>query len=409
MLVKFFSSALAFCSDLSISLSADLNSDLSLLIGDHTQFAFSLYPALEGESHNFTFSPYSIATCLSMVYLGARGETQSQMQSALHLEVERKNLGKTSYALNQSLLPKKNNEKTYKLNMANAIWLDQGTFLLTDFRYAIEEQFKSKLGKLNFTMTSNATATINDWISKQTEGKVPNLLKPNDINELTRLVLTNAVYFQGAWISPFDPKATHEASFYPTPESDTTVEMMHQTLFASYYENDLMQAVALPFAGTNDNGSHLAFLLLIPKSHDNFSPMFQGFSESHEEWLSLLSSKRVDLTLPKFTFSSRYDLNKPLQDLGMEDAFDSNANFTGIDGMRDLFLNKVVHQAFFALDENGVVASAATAASINVTSVLPNEPPISLIADHPFLFFIIDLKSHEMLFMGKVVNPEKAS
>lgn len=407
MLLKLFSSTLVLCLTLCASLAADLNSDLSLLSDNHTQFALSLYPALEEEDRNFVFSPYSISTCLSMVYLGARGETQTQMQSVLHLSVDRKNLGKAAYALNQSLLPKKDQETTYQLNMANALWVDQGTFLLTDFRYAIEEQFKSKLGKLNFSMTSNATATINDWISKQTMGKIPDLLKPDDLNELTRLVLTNAVYFQGAWSSPFNPKATQDAPFYPTPESNTTAEMMHQTLFAPYYENDLMQAVALPFVGTSNQGSHLAFLLMVPKSSDNFSNMFHEFSESYEEWVSLLSSKRIDLTLPKFAFSSRYDLNKPLQDLGMEDAFDSNANFTGIDGMRDLFLNKVVHQAFFACDEKGVVAAAATAASINVTSALPNEPPISLVVDHPFLFFIIDLKSHEMLFMGKVIHPEK--
>jgi serpin B len=404
MLVKFFLSIFFFPLALSTTLSADLNSDLSSLTNSHTQFAFSLYPTLEKEK-NFVFSPYSITTCLSMVYLGARGDTQSQMQSTLHLEVDRKNLAKTVYTLNQSLLPKKIAEKTYKLNMANAIWIDQGTFLLTDFRYAIEEQFKSKLGKLNFAMTSDAIATMNDWIATQTEKKIPNLLKSGDINALTRLVLTNAIYFQGTWVSPFDPKVTRESPFYPTPESTVTVEMMRQTLFAPYYENDLIQAIALPFAGVNNDDSHLAFLLLIPKSSENFSSMFHELSGSYETWLSSLSQKRVDLTLPKFTFSSRYDLGKSLEDLGMQDAFNSSANFTGIDGMRDLFLNKVIHEAFFALDESGVVATAATMASINVTSSLPSEPPIPLLIDHPFLFFIIDLKSHEMLFMGKVVNP----
>ncbi len=390
---------------LSSFLFADTNTDLSPLINPHTQFALSLYPTVNEEDKNLVFSPYSIATCLSMVYLGARGNTQSQMQSVLHLDIDRKNLPKAAFALNQSLLPKKNNGEAYQLNMANAIWVDQGSFLLTDFRYAIEEQFKSKLGKLNFAMPSNALTTINDWILKQTQGKISHLLDANDINEVTRLVLTNAVYFQGAWISPFDPKTTHEAAFYPTPESSAHVEMMRQTLTAPYHENELIQAIALPFAGMSNSGSNLAFVLLSPKSADNFLAMFHEFSESYEEWFSSLKSQRVDLTLPKFTFSSRYDLSKPLQDLGMEDAFDSNANFTGIDGMRDLFLNKVVHQAFFALDENGVTAAAATAAPLNMKSALPSEPPIPMIVDHPFLFFIIDLKSHEMLFMGKVIQP----
>jgi serpin B len=405
MLTKLFSTLTMFSIALSGSLSADLNSDLSTLTKDHTAFAFSLYPNLDVAGDNLVFSPYSISTCLSMVYLGAREDTQSEMQSTLHLELDRKTLAKTAYALNQSLLPKQTTEKTYQLNMANAIWIDQGTFLLTDFRYAIEEQFKSKLGILNFEMTPTALSTINNWISEQTQVKIPNLLNPNDIDELTRLVLTNAVYFQGAWVSPFNPKATNVAPFHPTPETSVNVKMMHQTFFTSYYENGLMQALSLPFTGVTNGDSNLAFLLLLPKSADNFSTMIDEFSKSYSEWISSLRPFNIDLSLPKFTFSSRYDLQKPLQDLGMHDPFGSNANFTGIDGMRDLFLNKVVHQAFFALDENGVTAAAATAASMNVTSALPSEPPIQFVADHPFLFLIIDLKSQEMLFMGKVVQP----
>jgi serpin B len=400
-----FSSFVTLFITVSASLFADLSSDLLLLTEGHTKFALSLYPTLEADDDNLVFSPYSIASCLSMVYLGARGETQSQMQSAVHLGVDRKNLAKTACALNQSLLPKNASDKSYKLNIANAIWVDQETFLLTDFRYAIQEQFKAKLGTLNFAIPSNALTAINDWTSQQTQGKIPRLLNAEDINELTRLVLTNAVYFQGTWTSPFNLKLTHDAPFYPTPETSAIAQMMRQTLSAPYYENELVQAVALPFVGESHGAGNLAFLLMLPKSADNFSAMFRELSESFNTCLSSLKPERIDLTLPKFTFSSRYDLNKPLQDLGMEDAFDSDANFTGIDGMRDLFLNRVVHQAFFALDENGVTAAAATAASMNLTSAPPTEPPIPLVADHPFLFFIVDLKSQEMLFMGKMVRP----
>jgi|ERR1700722_11023917 len=375
------------------------------LTHDHTEFALSLYPTLEKKDQNLIFSPYSIATCLSMVYLGARGDTQSQMASVLHLEVDRKNLGKAAYALHQSLLPKKNDAGSYQLNMANAIWVGKEVFLLTDFRYAVEEQFKSKVSKIDFAMGPNALSTINDWTSKQTQGKIPNLLTAGDISALTRLILTNAVFFQGAWRSSFKPEATDKASFYSTPEESKTVDMMHQTLFAPYYENEMIQAIALPFVGTSNSGSELAFVVVIPKSSDHFSKIPHEFAASHEEWFSSLKTAHIALSLPKLTLSSRFDLSKPLQDLGMEDAFDSNANFTGIDGMRDLFLNKVVHEAFFDLDEKGVTAAAATAAAINATAVLPSEPPINMVVDHPFLFFIIDLKSYEMLFMGKMIDP----
>jgi serpin B len=379
----------AFLTALSTFLSADLTQD-------HTEFALSLYPTLDKEDQNLIFSPYSIATCLSMVYLGARGDTQAQMASALHLEVDRKNLGKAAYALHQSLLPKEN---SYQLNMANAIWVDKGAFLLADFRYAVEEQFKAKVGKIDFSVPESALSTINGWISKETQGKIPKLLDSADISPMTRLVLTNAVFFQGAWRFPFKAEATQEASFYCTPEESKTVDMMHQTLFAPYYENEMIQAIALPF-----NGGGIAFVVIMPKSSDNFLAMSHEFSASHNEWFSSLKSARIALSLPKFTLSNRFDLNKPLQELGMEDAFESSANFTGIDGMQDLFLSKVVHEAFFDLDEKGVTAAAATAAGINATAV-PAQPPINMVVDHPFLFFIIDLKSQEMLFMGKMMDP----
>ncbi len=385
---------------------AGLNADVQPLTTAHQEFAFSLYPILETSDDNLVFSPYSIATCLSMVYVGARGDTATQMEKVLHLNIDRKSLGKAAFSLAQSLQPKKKEENTYQLNLANALWIDQQSFVLADFRYAIEQQFKAKLGILNFSQTANAVATINNWISQQTQGKIDTLLMSNDIDAMTRLVLTNAVYFQGVWNHPFDPKMTRNATFYPTPETTTSVKMMAQVLFAPYYENDLLQAVALSFVGTTTSSGKLALVILLPKSADNFSNMEQALSESFEEWLSALKSERVDLKLPKFQLSARYDLNAPLKQLGMEEAFDSDANFTGIDGLRDLYLNKVVHQTFFDLNENGVTAAAATAASMNTTAIGPQQqPPIPLYVDHPFLFFIIDMNSHEMLFMGKMVEP----
>lgn len=392
---------------LSFTLSTPLlaTDDAEELTKDHREFALSLYPVLDTPDVNLVFSPYSIASCLSMVYVGARGETASQMQNALHLGIDRKTIAKTTSALNLSLLPKTKEDTAYQLNIANALWVDQGTFLLSDFRYAIEQQFKAKLGILNFSQSANALTTINNWVAQQTQNKIPNLLSDNDINAVTRLVLTNAVYFQGSWAHPFDPKATKNAPFHPTPDTTTTVKMMPQVLFTPYYENELMQAIALPFAGEANSGGKLAFVILLPKSADNFSDMFQELSESFDNWISSLKTQQVDLKIPKFSLSDRYELNDPLKQLGMEDAFGSEANFTGINGMRDLFLNVVVHETFFDLDENGVVAAAATAAGMSVKSVKPGEPPIVMNVDHPFLFFIVDLNTQAMLFMGKMAQP----
>jgi serpin B len=388
-----------------ISLNAGPSENLVEMTKSHREFALSLYPLLNAENENLVFSPYSLATCLSMVYLGARGETASQMAKTLHLEIDRKSIAKTSSELTQSFMLKKKEENAYQLNVANALWLDQGTFLLADFRYAIEEQFKAKLSLLNFAQPSNALASINNWVSQQTQEKIPQLLTEKDINPLTRLILTNALYFQGTWAQPFDQKITQNANFHPTPDTTSTVKMMAQTLSTPYYENELIQAVALPFIGMANSSGRLAFVILLPKSADNFSSMYQELSDSFESWISSMKYQRVELKIPKFNLANRYDLNEPLEALGMQDAFDSDANFIGIDGMRDLFLNKVIHQTFFDLDENGITAAASTAASMSLKSSLPQEPSISMNVDHPFLFFIVDLKSQEMLFMGKIAEP----
>ena len=390
----------------STSLFAAPSDDVAELTLDHTQFAFSLYPTIDSADKNLVFSPYSISTCLSMVYLGARGDTEMQMQKALRLSVDRKNIAKASFALNRSLLPAEGNNPSYTLNVANALWVDPGTFLLADFRYALQQQFKAALTKINFSVPADAVKTINDWTSRQTQGKIPDLLSAEDIDANTKLVLTNAVYFQGNWASPFVTKATQDWPFHPTPDASSTVKMMHQTFFIPYYENDLLQAAAVPFVGKSNEGGDLAFVLVLPKSAENFDAMASDLPVGFNRWLKLLVSQRVELKLPKFTIDTRLPLNDPLKQLGMEDAFDANANFAGIDGMRDLFINKVVHQAFFALDESGVTAAAATAASMNMTAMPEKAPPVQMIADHPFLFFIVDLKSQEMLFMGKVSQPK---
>jgi serpin B len=328
------------------------------------------------------------------------------MQTVLQLNTSRKNIGRDTCLLSQSLQPASMDKDHYQCNIANAIWVDQGIFLLTDFRYAIEEQFKAKLSSIDFLAKENALSTINNWVAEKTQGKIPAILTSNDINALTRLVLTNAVYFQGTWTSPFNPKATQDWPFHPSVDSSIPVKMMNQTCSIPYYENDLIQAAAIPFVGKSLGGGDLAFILLLPKSADNFATMLSELPHVFSDWLSSLSPKRIALKLPKFTVDTRLSLGDSLEQLGMKDAFDSTANFAGIDGMRTLFLDKVIHQVFFSLNEQGVTATAATAASMGITSSPEAAAPIALTVDHPFLFFIVDLKSQEMLFMGKVAQPK---
>jgi serine protease inhibitor len=376
------------------------------LVKDASEFCFSLYSSLNEPSSNILFSPYSIYTCLSMVYAGARGETASQMQTALSLNINQKKLPAASAKLSKMLLAQQSETQSYEMHIANGLWLDLDTFVLSDFRHVAENDYNATVQPLNFSQSDLAMNTVNEWASNHTNGKIPKILQEGDVDGSTRVLLTNAVYFKGSWLKPFDPKSTTTASFFFPPEVSTEVKMMENTAAFPYFENDSMQMLALPFKGkTSDNGQ-IACLILLPRTKLQLSDVENALTTSNiEEWTSQLKEQSVNVKLPKFNLTKRLDLNQALQALDMKLAFTKDADFSGIDGMRDLVLSKVVHDTFFSLDEAGVTAAAATAASINVTAVQQKNPPIDFNADHPFLFLIVDLNTKTLLFMGKFLKP----
>lgn len=189
--------------------------------------------------------------------------------------------------------------------------------------------------------------------------------------------------------------------FFHSPDVSSTAPMLKQTNLFPYFENDLVQIAALPFLGSTQDDGTIAYVMALPKSAENFETMLQEIPSHFSEWIQSLKMERLALTIPKFKFSNRFHLNRALQNLGVESAFTSSANFSGIDGMRDLLLSNVFHETVFDLDENGITAAAATYASISIKSALAETPPVPFLANHPFLFFIVDLKSQEILFLGQ--------
>ncbi len=379
--------------------------DVAELVRDHTQFAASLYSSVKASaSANIIFSPYSISTSLAMVFLGAKADTADEMQKVLHLTIDKDQLAPTTLALSQQLLPKDQDPLQYQLKSVNALWADQQTFILSDYQHTLESAFKAKIDRINFQKSTQAANTINQWISSQTAGKITNLLLSSDLDSLTRLVLTNAVYFQGSFVSPFDEKQTRIAPFYPTPDTVSSVPMMQQTLSLPYLENDLFQMACLPFA--SKTGAKMALAIFLPRSTDNLPQIENDLINSFDDWISSLQQSKIALQLPKFTIKKRLDLNQILQRMGMKIPFTVQADFSAINGALDLYLSKVVHEALFAVDEAGVVAAAATAAGMSVKSAPPALAPIPFNTDHPFLFLIVEMTTHEILFMGKFQEPK---
>ncbi len=355
-----------------------------------SSFGWDLYQATVKKDQNTIFSPYSIYSCLSMTAAGAKGDTLKEMQKVLHLPA---NLTKLSDALSA------NNESLQgHLKIANSLWVAPKFVIRADFRKTIETDFHASVQSLDFSVPSNAANTINQWVAEHTDQKITQLFAPTDLQSTTRLVLANALYFSAKFLKPFNPKMTTPQSFSTGADSIVKTPMMDQTATFFYVEDEIFQTVAFPM-----EASQIAFVVFLPKEK-----VFSGLgslmtSEKFNLMLENLDLAKVHVKLPKFTLKQRFDLNQVLSQIGISTAFTPKANFSGIDGKMDLYLSKVLHEAYFALDESGIVAAAATGASMSMKST--GEIPKNFIADHPFIFALVDLQTKVPLFFGELSTP----
>ena len=378
---------------------------VSSLAGSNAAFAFDLYRELRSDPGNLFFSPYSVSAALAMTLAGARGETAAQMDRALRFELDRKRLHQAFSGLNEVLNSRGEPSERYEgegfeFHVVNAAWPQTGYSLLETFVDTIETNYGAGLRALDFkTDPTGARTTINDWVSEQTAEKIQDLLPAGSIDEATRLVLTNAIYFNAPWLNPFAPGQTVNEPFALLAGETVDVPMMHLTRAFLYAEWEGGAAVEIPY-----NGNELTMIVLVPDEG-----AFEVFDasltvEEFDEIVGSLETRSVALGLPRFEYTYDASLVKPLMALGMTDAFDGGrADFSGITGEPDLFISDVLHKAFVSVDEEGTEAAAATAVVFRESGI-PAQP-ITLTIDRPFLFVIRDRHTGSILFIGRVVEP----
>lgn len=373
------------------------------LVAGNSAFAFDLYQQLKDEEGgNLFYSPYSISMALAMTYAGARGGTESEMAETLHFEQPQDIFHPTFNALDSTLNAYGQGEDDFQLNVANAIWGQEGFEFLPEFLDLLAEQYGAGLRTLDFAADpERAAQVINDWVSDQTEGKIEDLISPGLLNSAVRLVLTNAIYFNGDWALQFDEEFTQDEPFTLLDGSTVTVPMMSQTEPFLYAERDGYQALTLPY-----QGAPVSMLFVLP-AEGRFNEIEELFTaEFLDEITDDLATRPVELSVPKFTFESEFNLSQTLGDMGMPSAFGGEADFSGMTGARDLFISDVVHKAFVAVDEEGTEAAAATAVIMAEMAVAPLEDIVVMKLDRPFLFLIRDDDTGTILFAGRVLNPE---
>jgi serpin B len=382
------------------------SSHVDELVEGNAAFAFDLFGAIRDQSENLIYSPYSISLALAMTYAGARAITEQQMAETLHLALPKEDVHRAFNALDLELKSrgeeaKGRNGEGFRLNIANSIWGQSGYTFLAEFLDTLAENYGAGLRLLDFeAFPEKSRVTINDWVSDKTEERIQDLLPPGSITPLTRLVLTNAIYFNAAWDLPFDENATRPGLFHLLNGTETAVDMMSQVEHFKYAAGSDYQAIELPY-----DGRELSMVIFIPRK-GRFEDFEKSFTAAKmDSILAELSHAYVSLSMPRFTFERALDLGQILAEMGMPDAFDPRAaDFSGMDGSLDLFISKILHKAFIAVDEEGTEAAAATAVVMKLTAA-PQEP-IQVSVDRPFVFIIRDVETRTILFMGRVLNPE---
>ncbi|MCE5339476.1 MAG: serpin family protein [Methanomicrobiaceae archaeon] len=406
----------AGCTDMPGATSADsappagqgTSGDPSSVSAGNSRFAFDLYrhlasaPANAGK--NLFFSPYSISSALAITYEGARGATADEIGSVLHLP-ENNTLRREGFAGIDAGLNRE--DENYTLRTANALWAEEKYPFLPEYVDVAKHWYGANTTNLDFVNDSEASRqTINRWVAEQTEEKIRDLLPPGSIDSMTRLVITNAIYFKGTWADQFDANKTREEEFRVAQNETVTVRMMQRTdedAIYGYTETATLQVLELPYA--HGNGTELSMLVLLPKE-DNLTAAEEVLdAEKLAALQDSLVRERVKVFFPKFTLETEYSLPGTLAAMGMPTAFSMDADFSGMDGTQYLFVSGVVHKAFVDVNEEGTEAAAATGVVVGVKSAPVQDTTPVFRADHPFVFLIVEKDSGTVLFIGRVANP----
>jgi serpin B len=360
-------------------------------------FGFDLYGQLRATTGNVFLSPINISSALGMAAVGAKGETLDEMLKVLHLP-KGDDLSKGfADLLNQLQADAKT---PYELSLAAAIWGQESLPFEQSYLNRVSQGFGSGLRRVNFKDKETAVKMINSWVEQQTKNRIQDLLTTDNISPLTRMVLTSAIYFKGQWQYKFNKAATRNEPFWTAVDQQASVPMMYQPVNARYFADETLQLVELPY-----KGDRLSMVVVLPKAKDGLSKLEATLTAAAvNEGIAAARAMDGDVAMPRFEFTTRYQLPDPLRALGMKKAFGAGADFSGITTAEPLFISDVIHKAFIKVDEEGSEAAAATAVIMD-RAPSPVRQRFNFRADHPFVFLIRDRHTETVLFVGRYSGP----
>ncbi len=382
------------------------DADQTTLAADNASFALDAYHKIAAEHANLVFSPASVSIALSMAYAGAAGTTASEMAAALHFTLPAERLFPAFDSLDLNLASRGQGKKStdggpMQVNIVNAAWAERSYQFRTEYLDTLATNFGAGLNQLDFLKNwESARITINDWVAGQTNQRIKDLLPDGSVDSSTCLVLTNAVYLNAAWKTPFDPNSTNDGAFTLLDGSSVQTKLMGTHLQAQAVKGAGFSAVALPY-----DDEQLSMLVLVPDAGT-----FDTFEASLDAGklngiVASLVSQPVILALPRFRTQTDQDFMQILKSLGMQAPFQYGvADFSGMDGGKNLYISQVLHKAFIDVGEKGTEAAAATAVGMSGTAAPTG---ITILADHPFIYVLRDEPTGAILFLGRVLDPSK--
>ena len=396
-----------FFSQKSFSADEKMSESVTLVASCNNQFALSFYNRLP-RKQNTCFSPYSLSTAFGMLYCGACNHTANEMEKVFYFPSNIENFTKGSSLLNKHFTSCLSDD--LKINIANSLWLQKTFTIESSFKDRLKESFGATIKSADFNKQKETEISrINAWVKKNTFGKITDIVNNKMIQESTKMVLANALYFKARWQSAFDEKMTYFRSFFSDKETFSMVPMMTNEGCYPYFQNSQVSVLELPYQSSTAEGPQFSMLIILPHQIDGLHEVEKNLSESlilsfvHE-----LQTTKVILSLPKFKIEQTIDLKEILINMGMTTSFSDHADFSLLAESNSLKLSNALHKVFLEVDEAGSEAAAVTVITMGLKSCAPDfQTPVLFEADHPFIYAIYEKKSDAILFMGRLVKPLK--
>lgn len=360
-------------------------------------FSFNLYKQLSSKDNNMFFSPLSTYLAISMAYEGSKGETKKEFQKVFYLSEETRDDNFIK------IINGENFKSDSSFILSNALWAQKQFSIENKYKNDVQRKYSAQVYSINFLKKDSAAAKINNWVLKSTNGLIKNMIDPGSIDSRTKIVITSSVYFDGKWKEKFDKNQTKKDKFYTSSTVITPTYFMNKTEFLNYYENNQLQFVSIPY-----KNSQLSFCIILPSANNSLGAIEQQLKPAFlDTMMNNMRYSKVKISIPKFKMEADYSLKKSLNRIGLRLAFTKKADFSGISKKGELLINSIKHKAYIDVNEEKTKAAATSIVSMIAGSSKPTkEKPKILIADHPFIFLILNTKTKGIIFMGKFVKPD---